>query len=93
MRFAFLSVTLVLSGVADRASDPAAIEFFEKNVRPVLVEKCLSCHCGREGEGRPAPRHPRGACSRAANGGPAVVPGKPKESRLIDGDPRTPTTT
>jgi len=28
---------------ADRAS-PAAIEFFEKHVRPVLVERCVSCH-------------------------------------------------
>ena len=25
-------------------SDPAAIDFFEKRIRPVLVEKCYSCH-------------------------------------------------
>ena len=29
---------------ADPKPDPAAVEFFEKQVRPVLAEHCYSCH-------------------------------------------------
>jgi cytochrome c553 len=29
---------------ADNPTDPAKVEFFEKKVRPLLVEKCYSCH-------------------------------------------------
>lgn len=28
------------------AADPAAMEFFEKNIRPVLVDNCYECHGG-----------------------------------------------
>ena len=29
----------------------AAVEFFEKNVRPVLVEQCLPCHDANKAKG------------------------------------------
>ena len=42
---------LLLSGLLAQAvppqaatDDPASAEFFEKKVRPVLVERCYSCH-------------------------------------------------
>ena len=37
-----LVATCVLAN--DASLDPAGVEFFEKHIRPVLVEKCFSCH-------------------------------------------------
>ena len=31
----------------DQGSSPAALGFFEKRIRPVLVEYCLACHSGK----------------------------------------------
>ena len=45
-----LTIPFVLVGVSARAADPAPkpsaeqIEFFEKKVRPILVDNCVSCH-------------------------------------------------
>src|SRR5262245_33567237 len=33
-------------GVLAAAADPAAAEFFEKEIRPLLAEKCQKCHGG-----------------------------------------------
>ena len=33
------------------ADEPAAIEFFEKEVRPLLVERCQSCHSAEKSKG------------------------------------------
>ena len=32
------------SGAGKIKTDPSAIEFFEKSVRPILVERCQGCH-------------------------------------------------
>ena len=34
----------LLVAVASAAEDSAGLEFFEKKIRPVLVEHCYSCH-------------------------------------------------
>jgi hypothetical protein len=69
---------------ARAAESPADREFFERKVRPLLVERCHQCHST-------ATKRQRGGLlldSRAAilqgsHSGPVVVPGKPNESRLI----------
>ena len=81
---------------AGRAADPpgAQSEFFEKQVRPLLVERCGGCH----GDVRPKGRlrlTSRGAILGGGDNGPAAVPGKPDESLLIKAvryhdDPRMP---
>ena len=41
------AAALVITGgalAADKAPTAAEIEFFEKKVRPVLVERCYQCH-------------------------------------------------
>jgi mono/diheme cytochrome c family protein len=62
--------------------DPAASEFFEKRVRPLLLERCSSCHGGQTpagGLGLTA-----GAdLVRGGKSGPVVVAGDPDHSRLI----------
>src|SRR5262249_49066362 len=66
----------------ERRPRSAGEDFFEKKVRPLLVENCQTCH---------GPRKQRGGLrldSRAGvltggDSGPAIVPGKPDESLLI----------
>src|SRR5579885_2185316 len=38
------ALVLALHATRSMAEDPAAIDFFEKSVRPLIVEKCQSCH-------------------------------------------------
>ncbi len=60
----------------------AADEFFEKEVRPLLVEKCARCH----GDVRPKgglKLTSRAELLRGGDRGPAAVPGKPDESLLL----------
>ena len=63
--------------------DPAALEFFEKEVRPVLATQCLSCH-GAEKQKAELRLDSRAAAIQGGRSGPAVVPGKPDESLLVD---------
>src|SRR5438132_2956030 len=68
-------------GAADKAG-PAANDFFETEIRPLLVERCHKCH----GENKPKSGlrlTSRAAVLRGGDTGPAVVPGKPDESLLI----------
>lgn len=64
---------------------PGELEFFESKVRPLLVEHCYECH----GPDVPEPKGglrlgSRESLLRGGDTGPAVVPGKPEESLLID---------
>src|SRR5690606_17152939 len=60
--------------------------FFEKSVRPLLVQHCYECHSGEDEE------HTRGglrldsreAALAGGDTGPSLVPGNAKESLLID---------
>lgn len=91
---AFPHIVLALAvatglGVARAAADeplaPAAVAFFETKIRPVLVERCYECHAtdadvlqggllldSREG------------VRAGGDSGPAVVPGEPGESVLLE---------
>ena len=75
-------------------ADPADEEFFEAKVRPVLAEHCLECH-GAEKAKAGLRLDARDAMLKGGDGGPAVVPGKPDESTLVeairyDGDVQMP---
>ena len=65
-------------------------EFFEKRVRPVLIERCESCH-GPEKQKGGLRLDSRAAWQKGGETGPAIVPGKPEDSRLVKainyGDP------
>jgi hypothetical protein len=64
------------------ADDPAASEFFEKSVRPILAEKCQKCHGGDKARGGLSLAG-RDSVLKGGDSGPAAVPGKPRESRII----------
>ncbi|MCA9054386.1 MAG: DUF1553 domain-containing protein [Planctomycetaceae bacterium] len=61
------------------------VEFFEAKIRPVLIEHCYRCHSA-EGEGVKGGLrldHAQG-WKVGGDSGPAVLPGKPDESLLIE---------
>jgi hypothetical protein len=60
----------------------AEVEFFEKEVRPLLVEHCYECHGERKQQGSLRLDHPDGWL-QGGDTGPALVPGKPEESLLL----------
>ena len=64
-------------------ADPAAIEFFEKSVRPILVARCHGCHGPVKQKGG-LRLDARGAMISGGSTGPAIVPGNPQESLLVD---------
>lgn len=85
-----LGFLLPLSGLAAvsfvaspaQAETPAAEEFFEKEVRPLLIENCLKCHGDRKPKGG-LHLTSRDAVLKGGESGPAAVAGKPEESLLI----------
>ncbi|MXW08705.1 MAG: hypothetical protein F4Z78_02660, partial [Gammaproteobacteria bacterium] len=63
------------------ASAQSAEEFFENRVRPVLAESCMDCH-GRLRRGN-LRLNSREAMMRGGDSGPAIIPGDPDGSLLI----------
>jgi hypothetical protein len=63
--------------------DPAAVEFFEKSVRPILVARCFECHGPSKQKGG-LRLDARAAVLAGGSTGPAVVPGNAGESLLVD---------
>jgi len=68
--------------VADETAAPADVEFFEKQVRPLLVEHCYECHSATKAKGN-LRLDAAESWLRGGDSGPAVVPGKPDESLLV----------
>ena len=62
--------------------DPQLAAFFEKQVRPVLVARCLECH-GAEKQKAGLRLDSRDAAVTGGDSGPALVPGKPDDSLLV----------
>lgn len=60
----------------------AGHEFFEKEVRPLLIEHCSKCH-GATKQWAALRLDSREALLKGGESGPAIVPEKPDESRLI----------
>src|SRR5689334_21664872 len=87
MRTLLLSVLVALTcGTAVGEQDDAPqVEFFEKNVRPVLVDRCYSCHSAT------APKLKGGLrldsledALKGGDSGPALVPRHPEKSALVE---------
>lgn len=71
---------------ASAADSSDGIEFFEKNIRPVLAERCYICHGERAvvRQGGLLVDSREGLRKGGASGQPAVVPGDPSKSLLIE---------
>ena len=85
IRIAWIAAVLLATGIAAeaRVEDNGELEFFEKRIRPVLVEHCYECHNSRDkAEGGLAVDHRAGLLA-GGDSGEAIVPGKATESLLI----------
>ena len=71
-------------GAAEPSPTPTAaqLEFFEKEVRPVLADHCYKCH-GEKKQKSGLRLDSREFVLKGGELGPIVVPGKPETSRLI----------
>jgi hypothetical protein len=67
---------------ANGVLSPAAVEFFEKKIRPVLVKHCDSCHSGSTPKGGLS-LATRTGILKGGSKGPAAVSGRPEESLLV----------
>ena len=69
---------------AEATFSAADIEFFERQVRPLLVARCHDCHSAKAKELKGGLRlDSRAAVLAGGDSGPAAIPGKPAESRMI----------
>ncbi len=77
-------VLIALPSVVSAADEPTGIEFFEKKIRPVLVQHCYECHSA-DAKALKAGLllDSRYGWKQGGDSGPAIVPGKPSESLLI----------
>ena len=83
-RSGLLACWLLVSSAIASAQTLEEIDFFEKRVRSVLAENCFACHGPQAPEPMSGLRvDTRDALLQGGDRGPAVVPGKPSESRLI----------
>ncbi len=83
-QFLFAVIVSVLAVCQISAADPG-IEFFEKRIRPVLVEHCYKCHSARADKVKGGLRlDSKRTALAGGDSGPVIVPGKPAESLLIE---------
>ncbi|HEY0551578.1 MAG TPA: DUF1549 domain-containing protein, partial [Verrucomicrobiae bacterium] len=86
MKRIFQITTVILAATfAGRAADETTgVEFFEKKIRPVLVESCYKCHSAQAEKVKGGLLlDTREAVLKGGDTGPALVAGDPEKSLLI----------
>ena len=81
-----LLLSLACAALPTFAADDApreAAAFFEKEVRPILANRCYDCHGEKKQKGGLRVDH-IGYLKIGGDTGPALVPGKPEESPLME---------
>ena len=79
-----LGAAVAPQSVVAAAPEAAQLEFFEKHVRPVLIENCYKCHSAEAEKVKGGfLLDTREGLLKGGDSGPAIVLGKPEESRLI----------
>ncbi|MEE2639518.1 MAG: PSD1 and planctomycete cytochrome C domain-containing protein [Planctomycetota bacterium] len=86
---AWFLMPLSLLATDDRnPQDPDKVRFFENRIRPVLIQECYSCHsadAAQKGNLKAGLLvDSKSGLLKGGESGPALVPGNPKTSLLID---------
>jgi hypothetical protein len=82
--FALLTaLPAALAGQAAGRDEAALIDYFEKKVRPVLVKNCYTCHSANTNAKGGLRVDDRNGLLQGGNRGPAIVPGQPAKSLLL----------
>ena len=79
IRVGFSLLAVAAAGWGQEVSEK--IEFFESRIRPILANNCYSCHSENKLGGLRVDS--RVALLAGGKSGPAIVPGRPDESLLI----------
>ncbi len=67
------------------SSEASGVEYFEKTIRPILVEACFKCHSAQAVRVRAELLLDSSeGVAKGGEGGPIIVPGEPEKSRLIE---------
>jgi hypothetical protein len=84
LRYVLIGIACIVAPGSPLAADDG-IEYFEKNIRPVLATRCYACHSSKlpATQGDLFADSKDGLLRGGKSGAPAVVPGKPEESLLI----------
>lgn len=69
---------------ATKELTPAELDFFEKKVRPILVDQCYKCHSSTEKIKGGLSVESLDDILKGGDTGPAIVTGDPDKSRLIE---------
>lgn len=78
------SIGWAIEGRAAEDSSPKDVAFFESKIRPVLVKYCYECHSANSKEvGGKLLLDSREAMRMGGESGPALVPGKPIQSLIV----------
>jgi len=77
-----LALSLVGVGEAQSAPSTADLQFFETEIRPLLVKRCHACH-GADKQFAGLRLDSRASLLTGGKSGPAVVPGDPAASPLL----------
>ena len=82
---AILAILAFLPTVNVTAGDEASLQFFESKIRPILSDKCYSCHSAsaKKLKGELYLDSREGAL-KGGESGVAIVPGHPEQSKLIE---------
>src|SRR5690606_30469755 len=68
---------------AAQAPSPEEVEFFETHIRPLLADRCFKCH-GEQKQSGSLRLDGRSLMLTGGDSGPAIVPGQPAQSLLIE---------
>ncbi len=78
-------VALGMLCLTAQAAGTAAFDFFEKNVRPILVRRCYECHSEESGKKKGGlALDARDTLLMGGDNGPALIAGNPDQSLLIE---------
>src|SRR5438045_4688748 len=91
MRFFFAAIATVVLGTVSQAQQqaapplsPAQVEFFEKKIRPIFIERCYKCHSAQADKVKGGLLlDSREGLLKGGDSGPAIVPGEPEKSILV----------
>ncbi|HJN08298.1 MAG TPA: DUF1549 domain-containing protein [Pirellulaceae bacterium] len=82
---AALSAGLHAAETSQSVGNAEQIEFFERHVRPLLIEHCYKCHSAKIKKPKGGLRlDGRTLMTKGGDSGTALVPGKPDESLFIE---------
>lgn len=78
-----VSLSMLVGAQAAPPKDAAAVEFFEKKIRPLLADNCFNCHSTNTNSRGGLRVDDRNGLLAGGDHGAAIVPGDPEKSLLI----------